>query len=223
MKLNRKPPAAVLFDLDGTLVDTAPDLGHAANLVRQECGLTPLPLDDYRPEASSGARGLLKVALGLTPDHADFNTRRDSFLAHYRANLTHRSRPFAGIPELLLQLELHQRPWAVVTNKPGWLTQPLLAQLQWLDRSACWVAGDTAAKPKPAADPLLHATQHMQLAADQCVYVGDDLRDIQAAHAAGMPCIAAAWGYLGHNPDIASWNADAVSQTPADINALIGI
>lgn len=219
----RLPPAAVLFDLDGTLVDTAPDLGHAANLVRGECGLAPLPLATYRPAASAGARGLLRLALDMKPDHLEFPQRRDSFLAHYRAHLTRASRPFPGIPELLLQLELHGRRWGVVTNKPGWLTEPLMRGLDLAARCACIVSGDSTPHPKPAPDPLLLACRELALDPAQCIYVGDDLRDIESAKAAGMPSIAAGWGYIGDHTDIDSWNADGMASHPTDVAAIVGI
>jgi len=213
--------AAWLFDLDGTLVDTAPDLGNAANLVRQECGLGPLPLIDYRPAASSGARGLLKVALGMTPDHAEFPQRRDSFLAHYRAGLSRDSRPFPGILELLLAIELQGSRWGVVTNKPGWLTQPLMTELHLASRAACIISGDSTPNPKPAPDPLLMACDQLGVKPKDCVYVGDDLRDIDAAKAAKMRSVSAGWGYTGSTP-IDQWNADYLAPTVADLIGLLG-
>ena len=220
MSKGRIKAKAWLFDLDGTLVDTAPDLGHAANHVRSECGLPPLPLIDYRPAASSGARGLLAIALGITPDHTDFPVRRDSFLAHYRANLAHASRAFPGIPELLLALELHGARWGVVTNKPGWLTQPLMQELNLASRAACIISGDSTPNPKPAPDPILLACEQLQLKPRDCVYVGDDLRDIQAAVAAKMRSVAAGWGYIGTTP-INDWKADYLTPTVADLISLI--
>lgn len=213
---------AWLFDLDGTLVDTAPDLGHAANLVRAEAGLGPLPLADYRPAASSGARGLLAIALGLKPEDANFLPNRNSFLAHYRAGIARASRPFPGIPELLLMLDLRGLRWGVVTNKPDWLTQPLLAELGLANRAACVISGDTAPKAKPAPDPLFLACHRMGLKPKDCVYVGDDLRDIQSAKAAKMRSIAAAWGYLGKDESIASWGADAIVDSAAALQAMVG-
>lgn len=210
-----------LFDLDGTLVDTAPDLGHAANQVRGECGLAPLPLIDYRPAASSGARGLLKVGLGMTPDHVEFPQRRDSFLAHYRAGLSRASRPFPGISELLLAIELQGARWGVVTNKPGWLTQPLMTDLKLAPRAACIVSGDSTPNPKPAPDALLLACEQLGVGPDDCVYVGDDLRDISAAKAAKMRSVAAGWGYTGDTP-IAEWNADVLTPTVSDLIGMLG-
>lgn len=211
---------AWLFDLDGTLVDTAPDLGHAANHVRAECGLPPLPLIDYRPAASSGARGLLGVGLGITPDHPEFPVRRDSFLAHYRANLARHSKPFPGISALLVAMELKGVRWGVVTNKPGWLTQPLMQELGLATRAACIVSGDSTPHPKPAPDPILLACTQMALKPSECVYVGDDLRDIQAAKAAKMRSVAAGWGYEGSTA-IADWNADHLAVTVSDLSALL--
>lgn len=213
---------AWLFDLDGTLVDTAPDLGHAANQVRAEVGLPPLPLTDYRPVASAGARGLLAVALGIKPEDESFPLHRGSFLAHYRAGIARASRPFPGVAELLLTLELRGLRWGVVTNKPDWLTQPLLAELGLLKRAACVVSGDSAARAKPAPDPLLLACRTMNLKPRDCVYVGDDLRDVEAARAAGMRSIAAAWGYLGSEIAITDWGADAIVDTPHALQAMLG-
>lgn len=211
---------AWLFDLDGTLVDTAPDLGHAANHVRAEVGLPPLPLIDYRPAASSGARGLLGVGLGISPDHADYPQRRDSFLAHYRANLSKHSKPFPGIAEFLLALDLQGLRWGVVTNKPAWLTQPLMQELNLAARAACIVSGDSTPHPKPASDPLLLACEQLQLKPRDCVYVGDDLRDIAAARAAHMRSVAAGWGYEGATP-IAQWGADFLAPTVADLSRML--
>lgn len=211
---------AWLFDLDGTLVDTAPDLGGAANRVRGECGLPPLPLPDYRPHASSGARGLLRIALGLKPDDAEFPVRRDSFLAHYRGSLTQQSGPFPGISQLLLALELKSLRWGVVTNKPGWLTMPLMEQLSLAPRAACIISGDSVPKPKPAPDSLLLACEQLGLSPAECVYVGDDLRDIQAARAAGMASVAAGWGYIGDTP-VDDWKADHVCATVDELHGLI--
>lgn len=211
---------AWLFDLDGTLVDTAPDLGQAANHVRKECGLPALPLVDYRPAASSGARGLLKVALDMEPDHAEFPVRRDSLLAFYRANIAVSSKPFPGISELLLALRLKNIKWGVVTNKPGWLTQPLLKELGMAEHAASVVSGDSTPNPKPAPDSLLLACDQISLKPEDCIYVGDDARDITAARNAGMPSVAAAWGYIGQT-QISQWGADIICNSVADLHGLL--
>ncbi len=209
----------VLFDLDGTLIDTAPDLGTAANHVREHAGLPPLPLIGYRPVASAGARGLLGHAMGITPEHADFPAQRDRFLAYYRDNIAKKSSLFDGIRELLDALRAQGKRWGVVTNKPAWLTVPLLAEFADLHDSACSVSADQVAKAKPAPDSLLHACTLMGTAPADCIYVGDDLRDIDAGRAAGMRTVAAAWGYIGNTP-LAQWNADVVVQTPAELALL---
>lgn len=216
-----KQVPCVLFDLDGTLVDTAPDLGYAANQVRIEHGLQPLALDDYRSVASAGARGLLRIALGFTPDHPDYLASRDSFLAHYRANLARSSRVFGGLDDFLLRLETQQRRWGVVTNKASELTGPLMQQLALDGRSAVTISADHAPRAKPAPDTLLLALRKLGLDAGDCVYVGDDLRDIQAAQAAGMRSIAAGWGYLGNDAPITSWAADHIVATPAELSRLL--
>ena len=213
-------PRCVLFDLDGTLVDTAPDLAYAANQVRAEAGLPPLPPARYRPVASAGARGLLKVGLDLAPEHPDYAARRESFLAHYRAHLARESRLFDGMDAALTAFERGGLAWGIVTNKPQWLTEPLLAQLGLAARAAVAIGQMEGVAPKPAPDALLLACRRAGVAPGDCVYVGDDRRDVVAARAAGMPVIAAAWGYLGEGEDVADWQADAICETPAELQAL---
>jgi phosphoglycolate phosphatase len=210
-------PRAVLFDLDGTLVDTAPDLGRAANDVRAEAGLAPLPLGDYRPVASAGARGLLKVAFGIEPEHPDYAAKRDTFLRHYRTGLSRASRLFDGMEDALAAFERAGIRWGVVTNKPLWLTEPLLAELGLAARAAVTIGVVEGLKPKPAPDGLLRACDTLGIAPAECVYVGDDLRDVTAARAAGMPVLAAAWGYVGWGEPIETWNADAILHSPGDL------
>lgn len=211
----------VLFDLDGTLVDSAPDLGYAANLVREALGLAHLPLADYRPQASNGARGLLKVALGIAMDHPDYEARKALFLKFYEANLTTHSSLFDGIAELLTELDAAGLHWGIVTNKAGWLAEPIVAQLGFAANCRCLISGDSTPHPKPAPDGLLLAARKIGVAPEACIYVGDDLRDVVAGRAAGMPTIAAGWGYLGADPDLSNWQADAIAPTPADVLALI--
>ncbi len=216
-------PACVLFDLDGTLVDSAPDLGHAANHVREAAGLPPLPLADYRPFASHGARGLLRIALDITPEHTEYETHKDRFLTYYRANLTTASRLFDGVPELLDALDRAGIRWGVVTNKVDWLSKPMLENLGLAARSRCLVSGDSTPHPKPAPDGLLLAAREADVAAADCVYVGDDLRDIVAGRAAGMRTVAAGWGYLGAGPGIGEWGADFVVGTPVELMRLLAL
>ena len=204
---------AVLFDLDGTLVDTAPDLGHAANLVRADLGLPPLPDAVYRPVASAGARGLLRVALDLTPEHPDFAEHRERFLAYYRAHLSRASRLFDGMAVTLAQIHARGAVWGVVTNKPSWLTRPLMDELELSAQAACIVSADDVPRPKPAPDSLLLACEQLKLRVQDCVYVGDDKRDIDAARAAGMYSIAIGWGYCGDGGPIETWGADDILQT----------
>ncbi len=208
-------PRCVLFDLDGTLVDTAPDLGGAANQIRAGLGLPPLPIDIYRPQASHGVRGMLLLALQMTPDHPDFAARREQYLAFYRARLSRDSQLFAEVPEALDRLEAAGIIWGVVTNKPDWLARPLMDDLGLSARSACRVSGDTAAQPKPAADPLLYACEQIGISAERCIYVGDDIRDIQSGRAAGMPTLVAGWGYLGSGTPPQDWGADAILESPS--------
>ncbi len=205
---------AVLFDLDGTLVDTAGDLGEAANHVRAGLGMPPLPLEDYRPFASAGARGLLKQALDITPDHLDFPRHRETFLSHYGDHIARHSRLFPDLAETLSALEARKMIWGVVTNKPKRYTDALTRQLKM--QPACVVSADEVAKAKPAPDALFAACERLSLKPVECVYVGDDKRDIDAGKAAGMKTIAVAWGYEGEHP-IASWKADALVQQPADL------
>src|SRR5690349_6360662 len=172
---------AVLFDLDGTLVDTAPDLGAAANRVRAELGLQPLPMERYRPVASAGARGLLGVALDLKPDHPDFPLRRDSFLAHYASRIALDSRLFPGMRSVLEAFEGRRIPWGIVTNKPQWLTDRLLEEMRLTRRAAVAIGASEGLAPKPAPDSLLAACKELKLAPADCVYVGDDARDVKAA------------------------------------------
>jgi phosphoglycolate phosphatase len=216
-------PSCVLFDLDGTLVDTAPDLAHAANLVREDLRMAPLPLEHYRPVASSGARGLLRAALDLTPEHPDFPARKERFLVHYESNLSKGSRLFAGMDQVLATLEARGVRWGVVTNKVRRFTEPLLKDLKLTERCACIIAGDDVLKPKPAPDSILLACARLDINPAEGLYVGDDLRDIVAGKAAGMPSVAAGWGYMGDNPDPASWSPDAIVPTPTGLLTLIGL
>jgi 2-phosphoglycolate phosphatase len=207
---------AVLFDLDGTLVDTAPDLGHALNLQRARHGLPPLADDVIRPQASHGARGLLEVGFGLQPAAPSFARMREEFLQLYADNICRHSRPFPGILELLAELDARQLKWGVVTNKPACFTEPLMSILDLAERAACIVSGDTCPQPKPHPAPMFAAADLCGAAPGQCLYLGDAERDIQAARAAAMPALVAAWGYLDASDQPHSWGAHALIRQPAE-------
>ena len=208
---------AVLFDLDGTLADTAPDLAGALNALLEERRRPPVAVDAARPLTSSGARGMLRVGFGIDPGHAEYEPLKARFLDLYAERVCVATVLFEGMAELLAALDARAVRWGVVTNKAERFTRPLLEALTLIDRAACVVGGDTTARAKPHPDPLLHAARHMGIAASRCIYVGDDLRDIQAARAAGMPAIAAAYGYLGENGDPRTWGADAVIHHPLEV------
>jgi len=212
---------AVLFDLDGTLIDTAPDLGHALNLQRGRHGLAPLADTVIRPQASHGARGLLGLGFGIEPDDAKFPAMREELLELYAANLCRLSRPFPGILELLDAIEARDLKWGVVTNKPARFTEPLLSLLDLAERAACIVSGDTSPQPKPHPAPMLAAAELCDAEPATCLYLGDAQRDIQAAQAAGMPALVAAWGYLDADDQPHAWGAHAEIRHPTDTLAYL--
>jgi len=214
---------AVLFDLDGTLADTAPDLARALNLLLGEHGRAPVPAEITRPLTSSGARGMIKIGFGLDPGHDDYEVLKARYLELYWAGLCVETRLYPGMDELLATLERHGVPWGVVTNKLERFTAPLLDALGLAARAACVVSGDTVARAKPHPDPLLHASRTLALDPGACLYVGDDLRDVQAARAAGMPIIAAGYGYLGYDGDPHAWGADAVIDHPLETLNFLGL
>jgi len=207
---------AVLFDLDGTLADTAPDLAGALNRLLAEHGRAAVPPADARRVTSSGARGMLRVGFGIDPQHAEYDALRTRFLDLYAENLCRETRLFDGIADLLAVLDGRGLPWGVVTNKAERLTLPLLDALGLGARTACVVGGDTTGRTKPHPDPLLHAARALGLVPAACLYLGDDLRDVQAARAAGMPVLAAGYGYLGDGGDPSGWGADAVISHPIE-------
>lgn len=207
---------AVLFDLDGTLVDTAPDLGHALNLQRTRHGLAPLPDDLIRPQASHGARGLLSLGFGVQPDDAKFPAMREEFLELYAANICRHSRPFDGILELLAAIETRGLKWGVVTNKPARFTEPLMSLLDLAERATCIVSGDTCPQSKPHPAPMFAAAELCAVAPGNCLYLGDAERDIEAARAAGMPALVAAWGYIDASDTPHTWGAHAEIRHPLD-------
>lgn len=208
---------AVLFDLDGTLVDTAPDMGAAVNELRVERGLEPLEAERIRPWVSHGSPGVLKIAFGIERDAADFEELRDRFLALYEARLSRETKLFDGMQAVLDTLYAKGLAWGIVTNKPGWLTDPLLADLGITPPPACAISGDTTAHRKPHPEPILHACRALGVEPSQALYVGDAERDIQAAHAAGMSALAAGYGYLHAHEDPAEWQPDGIIRAPADL------
>jgi phosphoglycolate phosphatase len=214
-----RQPQAILFDLDGTLADTAPDLAQALNKLRLERGLEPAPYESLRPYASAGARGLIGAGLGLTPEADEYEALRIAFLNNYEAAMAVHSRLFDGVPDLLAQLDRSGIAWGIVTNKAMRFTNPLVPMIG-LGHAACVVSGDTTPHAKPHPAPLLEAAHRLGKAPEQCWYVGDDMRDIQAGRAAGMLTIAAAWGYCGSDGPT-QWNAHAIAQEPLELLQLI--
>ncbi len=207
---------AVLFDLDGTFADTAPDLGYAINLMRQARNLAPVPIEITRPVTSLGARGLLGAGFDITPDHPDYPSMRDEFLRLYEQNLCRYTRLFPGIPELLDALEARSLQWGIVTNKAERFAKPLLDLLHLGHRAACVVGGDTTGKLKPHPDSLLAASRAIAVPPEACVYVGDDRRDVEAGRAAGMKTVAVKYGYLnGSSPE--NWGADVTIGQPQEL------
>jgi 2-phosphoglycolate phosphatase len=211
------PIRGVLFDLDGTLIDSAPDLAGAANRLRADHGLEPLPLEALRPMVGSGARGMVGVAFGVAPGEPRFEALRDAFLAHYEAGLLERTGPFDGVADLLSALEAAGIAWGIVTNKATRFTAPIVAGLGLAQRASVVVCGDTTPHSKPHPEPLLHAARALGVAPEHVAYVGDDLRDAQAARAAGMPMLAATWGYLGQGEPVHDWGADALVDAPSQV------
>ena len=212
---------AVLFDLDGTLIDSAPDLGAAADKMRTDRGLPSLPLAHYRPMAGAGARGMLGVAFGLTPDDPDFEVLREEFFVNYENCMTERTYAFDGVAELLQALGRNGLPWGVVTNKSSRFTAPLTRAMPLFASAATVVSGDTTPHAKPHPEPLFEAARRLGLAPDRCVYVGDDERDIMAGRAAGMGTVAATYGYLGHKTDVNQWRAHAAIDSPLQLLKLL--
>jgi len=206
----------MLFDLDGTLADTAPDLGGALLAMMVEDGLEPLPFERVRPWVSWGAMRLIQLGYGATLDPDRSAQLRQRFLAHYEARLCHESRLFPGIPEALHALEDAGIPWGIVTNKPGWLTEPLLGALG-LDGAGTVISGDTLPFAKPHPMPLLHAARELDVNIRGSVYVGDNVRDIEAGRAAGMYTVAAAWGYIPDEENPNDWQADRLMESPEEL------
>jgi N-acetyl-D-muramate 6-phosphate phosphatase len=212
---------AVLFDLDGTLIDSAPDLGAAADKMRLDRGLPSLPPERYRPMAGAGARGMLGVAFGLTPEHATYEALREEFFSNYERCMTERTYAFDGVTELIQQLVSRELVWGVVTNKASRFTDPLTRAMPLFATAAAVVSGDTTPHAKPHPAPLFEAARRLGVDPVHCVYVGDDERDIVAGLAAGMGTVAATYGYLGQQTDIARWQAHAEIHLPLQLLKLL--
>lgn len=213
---------AVLFDLDGTLIDSAPDLGAAADKMRTDRGIPSLPPDRYRPMAGAGARGMLGEAFGLTPEHPDYEVLREEFFANYERRMTHLTTIFDGVGQLIEQLLQRQMVWGVVTNKSARFTEPLTLAMPLFATARTVVSGDTTPHAKPHPAPLLEAASRLGLDPNSCIYVGDDERDIVAGRAAGMGTVVATYGYLGAKANPLQWGAHAVINSPAELLQLLG-
>ncbi len=208
---------AVLFDLDGTLIDSAPDLGAAADKMRTDRGLPSFPLDHYRPMAGAGARGMLGIAFGMTPEHPDFEAMKEEFFVNYESCMTERTRIFEGVADMVARLVAQGLPWGVVTNKSSRFTDPLTQAMDLFATAGAIVSGNTTPHAKPHPEPLFEAARRLSVDPSRCVYVGDDERDIVAGLAAGMGTVAATYGYLGQQADISRWNAHLHIDYPMDL------
>jgi 2-phosphoglycolate phosphatase len=211
---------AVLFDLDGTLIDSAPDLGAAADKMRVDRGLPSLPLESYRHMAGAGARGMLGIAFGMGPDHPDFAAMREEFFRNYESCMTQRTFVFDGVAQLIASLDEHQVPWGVVTNKSMRFAAPLTRGMPLFASARAVIGGDSTPHPKPHPAPLLEAARQLNIRPIECVYVGDDVRDVQAGRAAGMGTVAATYGYMGAT-DVGEWGADTQIATPLALLPLL--
>jgi N-acetyl-D-muramate 6-phosphate phosphatase len=219
----RPSPALVLFDLDGTLIDSAPDLAGAANAMRLARGLMALPVADLRPMVGAGARGMLGLALGVGPGEPDYENLRSEFLERYERGLLERTAVFAAMQPIIDRLDAAQRRWGIVTNKAERFTLPIVEGLGLRQRAAVVVCGDSTPHSKPHPAPLIEAARRAATDTAHCVYVGDDARDMQAGRAAGMATLAAGWGYLGQGEPIEAWGADAVLEEPLALLHWLGL
>lgn len=207
----------VLFDLDGTLADTAPDLAIALNKLLDEEGRAPVPFGKIRPVVSHGSTALLRLGFGISPDDWGFSDLRTRLLAHYAQNVCEHTRIFSGTDELLTELQRRHMSWGIVTNKPGFLTEPLIARLALKHPPACVVSGDTTPNRKPHPEPMLHACTLACARPAEALYIGDAERDIQAGREAGIRTLVALYGYIGENEDPTLWGADGMIRAPREI------
>jgi phosphoglycolate phosphatase len=209
--------SAVLFDLDGTLIDSAPGLAATTNLMLAQRARAPMPLAHLRPHAGSGARGMLVAAFGVGPADPRYDALRDEFYVHYAEHMLHDTRPFEAVECLLQALDDRGVPWGIVTNKALRFAEPTARALGLLPRAAALVAGDSTPHTKPHPEPLLEAARRLRCPPQACAYVGDDPRDVRAGRAAGMATVAASWGYLGVEAPVHEWGADAVLAAPGEL------
>ena len=212
---------AVLFDLDGTFADTASDLAAALNYTRATRNLPPLPLELLRPQASHGSPGLLKTGFGIEPDHPDYDALRGIFLDYYARNICVHTQLFGDTAKLIAELEQRGIKWGIVTNKPHRFTVPLMQALGYAERAACLVSGDSCTHPKPHPEPMLKACQIIGVPPAQCLFVGDDLRDMQAANASGMRGIIANYGYVNGDASVENWKAHGSVDQPTELLAYL--
>lgn len=213
--------AAVLFDLDGTLIDSAPDLGAAADQMRLDRGMSSLSFDSYRPMAGAGARGMLGVAFGISTDDSAYESMREEFFVNYENCMTQRTVVFHEVAELIRQIDQRQLLWGVVTNKSSRFTVPLTQSMPLFATARAIVSGDTTPHAKPHPAPLLEAARRLGVKPSQCLYVGDDERDVVAGNAAGMYTVAATYGYLGSQADTQGWGAHAEINSPLALLQLL--
>jgi len=223
MPLDRLPVRGVLFDLDGTFADTAPDLAEALNHTLRVHGRAPLPFDAIRAVVSHGGAALIRLGFGEPSDAVDHEPKRRTLLDFYQANICRHTRLFEGMHQVLEALEARAIPWGIVTNKPAWLTDPLMAALGMNSRAGSVVSGDTCANAKPHPEPILYACRQMGVPPERCLYVGDAARDIEAGRAAGATTVAALYGYLLPEDDVDAWCADACIRHPEELLALLGL
>jgi len=214
---------AVLFDLDGTFADTAPDLGAALNRLRADLGLAPVALAKLRPYTSQGVRGMLRAGLFMRPGDTLYAEFHERFLHYYSQDICVGTTVFPGIDDLIASFEAQDSPWGIVTNKAQRFTLPLLDRLGYVKRAACIVSGDSARRAKPAPQPMHLACSLIARDPGRCLYVGDDQRDIEAGHAAGMVTVAVRYGYLGDGDPIEAWGADHLVDDVAQIAAVAGV
>lgn len=212
-----RAPGLLLFDLDGTFADTGPDLADALNRLLAECGRDPLPYAVIRPVVSMGGAALIQLAFDIEESHPDFTGLRQRFLDYYLEDVARHTQLFPGMDAVIDRIEGSGRRWGIVTNKPAWLTDPLMASLDMTRRACCVVSGDTVAFRKPHPAPLVHACRLAGLSPGEALYIGDARRDVEAAHHAGMPVSVALYGYIPDGEDPGEWGADALIETPLDL------